>query len=420
MSATSEITTRELQCGMMLLAERIPNVASTAVNWLVPAGSATDADDRQGVSTMLGELLFRGAGELNSRAFSDALDRLGVQRSSQTLTNHLQLGATMLGTRLGEALPLLVDMIRRPMMPDDAVDPVRSLCLQSLESLVDEPQHTVMLRLREQHLPPPFNRHGYGERAVLESTTGDELRRAWGERSVPGGAIFAAAGDVDADALARQLDELLAGWSGAFDEPAEAAAPKRGVRHIEQDTAQVHIGLAYDAPHEASDVSMLERLAVAVLSGSTSARLFTEVRQKRALCYSVGASYRAGRDRGLVNLYAGTTPQRAQETLDVCTDEIRRLREGVEADEFDRAVNGLKSQLVMKGESTAARAASLAGDYYRLGRPRTLDEVTAAIDAISLDELNAYIAERDFGPLTAVAIGPTKLRLREGEAAAAP
>ena len=80
-----------------------------------------------------------------------------------------------------------------------------------------------------------------------------------------------------------------------------------------------------DAPPEPDPDSPLERLAVAVLSGGTSARLFTEVRQKRSLCYSVSAAYQAGRDRGLISLYAGTTPQRAGQTLEVCLEEIRRL-----------------------------------------------------------------------------------------------
>ncbi len=399
------IRTINLGCGATLVVEPILNVSSCAMSWLVPVGSATDSPDGDGQAAMLSELIFRGAGGLNSRDHSDALDRLGVQRSSQVHTHHLRLGSVVLGSRLTEALPLVTAMLCEPVIPDDALEAVRRLCLQTLESLEDEPQRSVMLRLRERHLPAPFNRHGHGKREVLERCSIEDLREAWIERCTPAGTIIAAAGDVDGDALAEQLNELMSDWSGGHSEPVELSPAVRGQHHDQQDTAQVHVALAYDAPQESDPSSMLERVAVAVLSGGTSGRLFTELRQKRSLCYSVGASLYAGRDRGLVTVYVGTTPERAKESLKVCKDEIRRLLEGVRNDEFTRAVLGLKSHLIMQGESTTARAAAIGQDQYRLDRTRTLEQMARAIDAITVDQLNAYLRSRDFGEFTTTTIG---------------
>lgn len=419
----AKIITTQLECGTTLIVEPIRNVTSVALQFLLPLGSATDPPERDGVAAMLSELVFRGAGGMSSREHSDVLDRSGVQRSSRTGTHHLALHFTLLGDRLEEALPFLVMLVREPLLPAEAVEPVRSLCLQALDGLDDDPQHLAMLRLRERHLAPPFNRHGYGDRGVLETAKAEELRRAWSERCVSDGSILAAAGAVDPAALIDQFNMLLSGFPRGYREPTAYSAPERGYLHITQDTAQMHVALAYDGPREAHEHSMLERLAVAVLGGSTSGRLFTEVRQKRSLCYSVGASYRGRRDDGQVTLYAGTTPQRAQETLDVCLAEIHRLGGGIEPDEFRRAARGLKSQLIMQGESTPARAAALAADYHRLGRARTLDELAESIDAISLDQLNAYLAGRAFGEFTAVSIGPAALdasgRFQGGVATAA-
>ena len=75
----------------------------------------------------------------------------------------------------------------------------------------------------------------------------------------------------------------------------------------------------------------------------------------------------------------------------------------------DRAVIGLKSSLVMQGESTDARAGALGQDHFKLGAARTLDEIAAAVDAVTFDRLNAYLAERRFGPFTLVSIGPGAL-----------
>jgi predicted Zn-dependent peptidase len=405
----SHIQSRQLECGATLVTERIANVKSAAMNWLLPMGSAVDPPVADGLSALLSEFIFRGAGKLDSRQHSDALDRLGVQRSSDVFTHHLRIKATVIGENMADALPLMTMMVREPAFPAESLEAVRRLCLSSLDSLADEPQQFVMLQLRQQHFPPPLNRHGYGERDVLSRATIDELRLHWDSRCVPGGTIISAAGAIDPDALADQLNQLLEGWSGESEEPKPMAGAARGYLHTQQETAQVHLAAAYDAPPERDASSVLERVGTSVLSGSTSARLFTEVRQKRSLCYSVGASYRPNRDRGMVSMYAGTTPERAQETLDVSLGEIRRLREGASQDEFERAANGLKSHLVMSGESTNARAAALATDQFRLGRPRSLDEVAEAIDRVTLDDLNAYLAGRVIDEFTVCSIGPGPL-----------
>ncbi|MFM2165492.1 MAG: hypothetical protein RL325_1929, partial [Planctomycetota bacterium] len=151
---------------MPLLVEEMPGVRTAAVSWLLPAGNASDPEGEagDGWSSLLAELAQRGAGSRDSRAYSDALDRAGVQRAVTPAAVHMVLSATLIGSRIGEALPLLADLVVRPHLPEPALEAVRSLAIQSLESLQDDPQHRVSLRLRERHLPPPFNRTGYGNR----------------------------------------------------------------------------------------------------------------------------------------------------------------------------------------------------------------------------------------------------------------
>lgn len=405
----SSITTSQLDCGVTLVVEHLESVASAAMCWLVPCGSAVDPAGRVGLSTLLSELIFRGAGDLDSRQLSDAFDLLGVRRSSDLSTHHMQLSATMLARNTMDALPLLVSMICDPKLPDEHMDAVRSLSLQSLDSLKDDPQHQVMLLLRERHRPPPFNRNGYGDADVLSDATRDEVAGLREKYFRPGGSIFAAAGAIDPWKLASRLNELFTNFKGSTSEPKKQNDPERGYLPVIQETSQVHIGLAFDAPAEPDDDAILAHFANAVLSGGSSGRLFTEVRQRRSLCYSVGASYRAGRNDGVVSVYAGTTPERAQETLDVTISEIYKMREGASQREFDRAVTRMKSRLVMSGESTPARAGALASDYFRLGKARTLDERIAAIDAVTLEQLNTYLANRSVGPFTMVSIGTNPL-----------
>ena len=411
--------TQVLAGGAALVMLPIVGVNSVALTCLMPGGSAYDAEESDGTAAMLSELMLRGAGSLNSRQLSDALDRASAQRSCDVSAWHLQLAMAVTRSNLDAALGLFGLILREARLPADAVDPARSLCEQALEGIEDDPQSEVMLRLRERHADAPYHRHGYGSLRGLRGATASSLRRAWSQRVVPGGTIIGLAGAIDTALVAQRLRTNLGDWSGTAAEPPTTAPAPRGYLPIEREGAQVHIAAAWNAPRERDDDSVLERLAVAILSGSSSSRLFTEVRQKRSLCYTVHAGYRPSRDHGRVTFYAGTTPQRAQETLDVSLEQMEVLRAGVTGEEFERARTLMRSGLIMQSESVPAQAALLAADYFRLGRARALSELADRLQKVTLEQLNGYLARRRFEGYTLVTIGPAVLESRHSAAAGA-
>lgn len=407
-----QITTRTLGCGLVLIVERMEGVRSAAISWAIPAGAARDPDDRQGLAAMWHELILRGAGDLDSRAHADALDRIGATRGCDVGMHYLRLSLTLLAERVMEAMPLVVDMVRRPRFDAAAIEPVRDLCLQSLASLADEPQQRAALAARSRHHPTPLGRSGMGTEAGLRAIAREDVVSGWSARAVPAGSVLAVAGPVDADALAARLDALLAGWAGDAPPIVRGPVPARGYGHEPDESNQVQILVLADAPAEAHADAPRERAVAAVLSGGMSGRLFTEVREKRALCYSVSAAYSTEKDGGTLSAYVGTTPERAQESLDVLWAEMERLRTpggAITEDELARAAVGMKSRLIFSGESTGARAAALTGDYVRLGRARPLSELTAQIDGLSAADLNQYLSRRVRGPVTIQTLGPTAL-----------
>lgn len=407
------ISASTLACGATLVTETIPGMKSIGFTWLVPAGLARDPHDRLGTSAMWSELLMRGGGELDSRAQADAFDALGASRGTKAETFFQAVSATMLGSNLQAALPLITDMVLRPRMDEDSIEPSRDLCIQSIESLRDDPQGRVMHILRDKHSPPPINRSALGTIQGLEAITQTALQADWRALAVPGGSIIAIAGDVEHTHASDLLNTLLRGWSGVSEKVEWNDADRvRGVHHEHDDTNQVHIAVAYDSPPEPSPDAWPERLVCAVLSGGMSGRLFTEVREKRSLCYSVFASYGTDARYGRTVAYVGTTPERAQESIEVLMHELRRINtpQGrITLDEFHRAVAGMKSRLVFSGESTGARAGALARDWHKLGKARSLEELAAAVDEITLDGVNEYLERRALGEVTCVALGPSPI-----------
>src|SRR5262249_52962972 len=155
--------------------------------------------------------------------------------------------------------------------------------------------------------------------------------------------------------LKDEVGRLFGDWK-----PRTAAEPTTGPTpakrsHIHHDSNQTQIGVGFDSPPYHHPDYFQAWGAVGVLSGGMSSRLFTEVREKRGLCYSIYATTHTLRDRGSVLCYAGTSAERAQETLDVTLNELVHLAEGVRADELSRLKARIKSGLIMQQESSSSR-----------------------------------------------------------------
>lgn len=388
----------------------MPSKQAAAWTFLIPAGSASEPAGREGLTSVLESVCYRGAGDKDARQLSDALDDLGVDRGGGADVEYTTFGGATLSLYLADALALYADIILRPALPDAEWQPARELALQALDSLEDSPARKMFVRLRREYFTGGHGRSPLGTREGLNAITLEDLRADHRNRFRPEGAILALAGHFDFDAVAAQIEELFASWQGAAPE-IEAPAPVQTpvFLHIEQDTAQQQIGVAY-AGVAATDVdSYAYRVATSVLSGGMGARLFTEVREKRGLVYSVSASASTHRGVGFTLGYAGTTPARAQETLDVLIAELQKIGDGVTENELERAKIGLLSSLVMQEESSRSRAGAIARDLWMLGRVRSLDETTGAINAVSTRGIREFYERHPVENFSVVTLGPQKL-----------
>ena len=401
----------ELANGLVLVAEQMPAVASTAFTFLLPAGARLDPAEAQGSSAVLLDWLFRGAGSRDARQLDDFLDGLGLHRDSSVSTEYTSLGGALLGDNLFDALAAHADILRCPQLPAEQFDLSRQLVFQQLATQQDEPRSKLLIELRRRHFPEPLGRNPLGIPEHLAQLTGPAVADFYRQSYFPTGSILAIAGNFDWPSLRDHVGSLFTDWTGqpASPSPLGSAGPK--LDHISQETAQTQIGIAYGSVPLAHPNYYPARLAVAVLSGGMSGRLFTEVREKRGLCYHVSASHHVLKDRGSVLCYAGTTSDRAQETLQVTLAELKRLPEGITSAELDRAKIGLKASLIMQGESTSSRSGSAAVDFYHLGRVRSLEEIADAVDAVTVSNVLDHLKQFPPSDFTIVTLGNKKLEV---------
>ena len=405
--ARQDVTT--LSNGLTLLVESMPDVRSAALTILTPMGAASDPADGLGSANVLADWITRGAGERDNRAITDYLDSLGVQRSTSAETVFMRFNASMLADKLPQVLPVYGDILLRPMLPDAGFGPARDLAMQQLDAIEDEPAQKLNLLIKSRHFPQPYGRPVVGKKEHLTALTPAGLRQDFASRSTARGSILAVAGAVEFAAVRDMVEQHFGSWQSKEPVRMPAQAAAGGVWHEQQASNQVQIGLAFDAIPESDPDSIVLQLAINILSGGMGARLFSEIREKQGLCYSVSAGYMSLKHFGAVLGYAGTVPERAQKTLDSFLHELQRFSAGAQRDELDRAQVGMKARVIMNGESSAARAGAIAHDFYHYGRPRTLDELRARIESVDLKRLNAFLDTHRAGKMTVVTIGPAPL-----------
>ncbi len=414
LDVSQQILSHTYPNGLVLVAEPMHWLQSAAFTFLTPAGSAYDPADRSGLSSFTCEMALRGAGPRDSRQFILDLDNLGVERSESVSHVHTSYSGATLGENLPAALAIFADLLRRPRLPEEQIEAGRLAVLQELRAVEDEPAQKVMVELRRRHYPDPWGRPAHGEQAALEAIALADIRGHLARCYRPNGTILGVAGCFEWEKLQALVEELFGDWPAVEEQRVqEKPSPSRHA-HIPYDSQQTQIGIAFPSvPYRHPDYFQA-RGAVGVLSGGMSARLFTEVREHRGLCYSIYAAQHTLYDRGAVFCYAGTGADRAQETLDVALRELTRLADGIQQAELDRVKSRIKSGLIMQQESSSARSSSLVRDWYHLGYARTLDEVGRLIDQLSIRSIDAYLAEHPPGDFTVVTLGPRELEVPLG------
>lgn len=411
-----ELRHRRLSNGLILLGEHMPWLRSAAFTLFLPAGTCHEPDGLDGLAGVTCEMTQRGAGQLDSRQFLEELDNLGVDRGSSITTNHTSFSCAMPSQALSRVLQLYSELVLDPHLPEDQLNDARQLGMQDLRALEDEPAHRCFSELKRFRFPLPYGRISQGTREGLTLLSNADVQAFYQRHYQSTGSILAVAGNFEWDRVCDDVETYFAGLKPQAELQFPPLKSRFGSFHTDHASNQTHLALAYDCvPYEDPDYYRARAL-VGILSDGMSSRLFSEVREKRGLVYSVFASCFSLAGHGSVLCYAGTTTNRAEETLNVLLETIHSLEGGIRSDELERLKNRSKSSLVMEQESSAARSSQIANDWFYLGRVPTRDELCREIDSLTCENLLEHFQQHRPKNFSLVTVGSQPLELPGGTA----
>ena len=402
--------------GVRVVTEAVPSVRSVALGLWVRTGSRNETPAQAGVSHFLEHLLFKGTARFSAIEIAEKLDGLGASVNAATGKETTHLHARFLDEHTDEVFDLLAEMLLAPTYPE--VDSERQVVLEEIAMYEDEPQDRVHDILAGAVFGDhPLGRRVLGEAEVISSVPVPEIEAYRSAHYIGSNVVVGAAGNVEHAQIAALAERLVSppstGPNGTG--AAEALDDDARLRFYPKDTEQYHI--CFGAPGIVRSDERRYALAVldSIFGGSSSSRLFVEVREKRGLAYAVGSYNEQYTDSGLVATYVGTREDNVAEACAIIGAELARLRnEPVSEQELARAKENVKGRLVLSSESTAARMSRISRATL-FGLPiDSLDEMLAKVDAVSVEDLTALAAEL-YGPerISAACVGRDESRFRE-------
>ncbi|MGH2926509.1 MAG: M16 family metallopeptidase [Solirubrobacterales bacterium] len=423
-SAPSElpegVNLTELPGGLRVITEAVASVRSVALGLWVRTGSRDETPGQEGVSHFLEHLLFKGTERHSAIEISELFDGMGAAANAATSKESTQLHARLLDEHTEEAFGLLSDMLLAPSMPRDEVDSERHVVLEEIAMYEDEPQDRVHDLLAEaMYGDRPLGRRVLGDAAVIDSIPIREIAAYHRDRYTAPNLVVAAAGHLEHAEIIELARRFLAVAEGERTAP-PARDPDEQPRLAFQakDTEQYHICFGGPGIARADDRRFALGVLDAVFGGSTSSRLFREVREKRGLAYAVGSYTEQFTERGAVAMYVGTREENVGEACEIIGRELASLRDdGISADELERAKEHVKGRMVLALEATGARMTRIARSALFDTPLLSLDEMLRRTEAVDGDEVAELAAELyDPERLSAACIGPREERFRDATA----
>ena len=412
-----------LDSGVRVVTEAMPSVRSVSVGFWIGTGSRTEDDQHAGLSHLLEHLLFKGTEKYGSLEIDQIFDGMGAELNAGTGKETTSVYARVIDDHVAEAFDVMADMVFRPTLKE--IDSERAVILEEIAMYEDDPQEKVFDLLGEAVFGDhPLGRAIIGRASVIAETPPEEIARFHARRYGPENVVIAAAGAVDHDAFVElAASSIVDKRRGAAPVASPAPSPGAPRRRFERkDTEQYHVCLGGFGLARHDERRFALRVLDNVFGGTSSSRLFQEVRERRGLAYAVYSFTSAYHDTGQVGLYIGTRPDNVGEGLAVVGAELARIREEpATPEELERAKENLKGRVVLALESTGARMNRL-GSEILAGMPLlSLDETVERIDAVTLDDLAGLVDEL-WSPdrLSAAGIGPDEERFDDALAAIGP
>ncbi|MCA1941513.1 MAG: insulinase family protein [Caenispirillum bisanense] len=401
------ISVTTLPNGLRVCTDRVDTVQTVSLGAWVDVGTRHEPAEINGISHLLEHMAFKGTETRSAKAIAEEIENVGGMLNAYTSRENTAYYAKVLKEDAGLATDIVADILQHSVFDAEELAREQAVVVQEINQAEDTPDDIIFDHWQAAAYPDqPLGRPVLGTEEIVTSLTRDTLIDFMRKRYTAPHIVLSASGNIEHDAfvdMVAKAFEHLPTSAGAAEEDATYTG---GEYREDRDLEQAHVvlgfdGVRYDDP-DFYGIQVLSQL----LGGGMSSRLFQEIREKRGLVYSIYSFTWSYRDSGLFGIYAGTGEKEVAELVPVMTDEILKVGQSVDAAELARAKAQLKAGMLMGMESTSNRCEQLARQLLAFGRPISVEEMAAAMDAVTVEDMTRLARRMVQTPLTLAALGP--------------
>jgi len=384
------IKVSKTSAGIPVVVENIPDSESVAYMIGVATGSRDETPDIFGLSHLLEHTVFRETKTMDSYQMAKEIEGAGGELNAFTGREMTAFYGITIKETADVARKIVGDIVANPLINENATELEKKIVLQELSMVKSEPERYIhdlfsMILWKGHELCQDEG----GDEKLVAKMTYEDLRKYYDEKyRIPNISVYAV-GSVDMDETVAWAEDTLDGMSGGRrNVRTEPSIPEGKYEFVANDSDHYQVAMGFQAYGSSHEDRMAVSMLSAVLGSGTSSRLFQDVREKKALVYSIFNSISQNSDASSFATYMSCTKENVVEAMETTTKVIGKfLAEGLEKGELERAKRLVKGANVRAMESTDNRLYRLGVNHMLNGSTETLEERLAKIDAVTEDDV---------------------------------
>lgn len=384
------VTIKKLNCGTTVIMEKSERVQSAALGIWVRAGASDEWDEVSGVSHFIEHMMFKGTKNRTAKQIAEDVDKIGGVFNAFTGKEATCYYIKTLSSNICRGVEILLDMLTGSKFDQEEMDRERQVICEEIKMVKDTPDDDVYDTISE--LVAGGNPLGRSILGTPESLAGIDRSRLVDYRDqmyARDSIVVAVAGNFDEEAIEAIFEDRLTSLRDKKPKKEIQLKPYQQSFNVKvRDIEQTHIclatpGIALDDPRYYAFV-----LLNSIFGGSMSSRLFQNIREQKGLAYSVCSMNLFSSYWGFFSIYAGVSPEKAEEALDAIHYELDTLRKsGVTEEELAMAKEQMKSSYIFGLESVNSRMFSIGKNKLLLDRVYAEEEVLSSFDRVTREDI---------------------------------
>lgn len=377
-----------LSNGLRVLSGYMPHTHSVCIALFIGVGSRYESDAEAGTSHFIEHVLFRGTpNRPTSRDISEAIEGIGGILNGATDKEMTFYWCKVTREHFPDATEVLVDMLLHSKFNSEDIEKERQVIVEEIHMCKDSPSQQAGMLIDELlWAPHPLGRDIAGTKESVNGTDRKAILNFLKAKYTPENTVVTVTGNVKHDEVLEVTNRLLGKWSNP--EPHSDYLPYHEhtgerLKIEKRDTEQAHLCLALPG----ISISHPERFSLdllnVVLGEGMSSRLFSEIRDKLGLAYSINSYVEHYLDTGSLTITASVDPQNLQKTVRAVMEQLEKITENIPEAEMHKAREISKGRLLLRMEDSRNVAGWIGGQEMLMNRIITLDEIIKIIDSVT-------------------------------------